>query len=103
LNHIRFAITITTTSDNKIAITRTKNNLLTNNYIVVNKGIKKTTTNSLYNRELDSASIWNTCKIDYSMDRVILLYKQIRFLNHKIINFLKISFLNTILIQNSKT
>jgi len=56
-NHMRFVVTTVVKSDNKVVITRVENNLSTNNFIIVNKGIIRTTTNFVYNKELDSASI----------------------------------------------
>jgi hypothetical protein len=54
---MRFVVTTVVKSDNKVVITRVDNNLSTNNFIIVNKGIIRTTTNFVYNKELDSASI----------------------------------------------
>ncbi len=45
-DHVIYVIIITTTSDNKVTVTRVKNNLSTNNYTIVNKGIKRATINS---------------------------------------------------------
>ncbi len=47
----------TTTSDNRVVIIRTENNILTNMYTIVNIHIKRATTNFVYNRKLDDASI----------------------------------------------
>jgi hypothetical protein len=47
----------TTTSDNIVAITITWSNLSTNNYTVFNKSIKRATTDFVYNKESNSASI----------------------------------------------
>jgi hypothetical protein len=56
-DHIISIVTITTTSDNKVIVTRTKNNLSTNNCIVINRGIRKTTTNIVYSKKSNNASI----------------------------------------------
>jgi hypothetical protein len=56
-NHIRFAVIAVATSDDIIAFIRAESNLSINNYTVINKDIRKATTNSLYNRKLDNASI----------------------------------------------
>jgi hypothetical protein len=69
-NYIRSIIIAIATSDNGVVVTRTKNNLSTKNYIVVNKGIRRATTNSIYNRKSDSASIWNISKTNYTIDKV---------------------------------
>jgi hypothetical protein len=69
LDHIKYEVTTTTTSGNKVAIMRTKSNPLINNYIVVNIGIIKATTNFVYNRKFDNASIWNTSKTYCKIDR----------------------------------
>jgi hypothetical protein len=52
-NHIRFVVTTVVRHDNRVVVTRVGNNLSTNNYIVVNMGIKKTTTNFVYSKKLD--------------------------------------------------
>jgi hypothetical protein len=56
LDHIRFAVITTITSDNKVTITKT-NNPSINNCTIVNRGIKRPTTNFVYNRKLDNSSI----------------------------------------------
>jgi hypothetical protein len=45
LNHIKFVVTRIATNDNRVAVIRAESNLLTNNCIVVNKDIRRTTTN----------------------------------------------------------
>jgi hypothetical protein len=57
LDHIRSTVTKIATSDNKVVVTRANNNLSTNNYIVVNIGIKRVITDFVYNKELDSVAI----------------------------------------------
>lgn len=69
LDHIISIITATTTSHNKITVTRGENNLSTNNYIIINRDIIKTTTNFVCSKESDSVSIWGTWELDYSIDR----------------------------------
>jgi hypothetical protein len=59
-NHIRFVVTTVVRRDNRVIVTRVGNNLSTNNYIVVNMGIKKTTTNFVYSKKLDIVLIWST-------------------------------------------
>jgi hypothetical protein len=54
--HSRFKIT-TTTCDNKVAVTRTKCNPSINNYTVGNISIRRTTTDVVYNRKSNIASI----------------------------------------------
>ncbi len=87
-NHIKSTVTITAISDNKITVIRVENNLSINNYIVVNKGIKRATTDSVYNRESNNASIWSigraNCRIDranYCINRSKTT-KHLAFLTH---------------------
>jgi hypothetical protein len=47
--HIKFVVTIAVANDNKIAITRTNNNLTTNNNTIINIGIKITTIDFVFN------------------------------------------------------
>jgi hypothetical protein len=56
-DHIKSIVTIITTSDNKVAVIRGENNLSTKNYTIVNRGIIRATTNFVFNKELNSASI----------------------------------------------
>ncbi len=56
LDYIRSIVAIIAISGNRIAIIRTENNLSTNNYTVINRGIIKTTIDFIYNRESNSAS-----------------------------------------------
>jgi hypothetical protein len=48
LDHIISAIIVVITSDNKVVVIKGESNLLINDCIVINKGIKKTTTNFVY-------------------------------------------------------
>ncbi len=57
LDYIKFAIIAVTTSDNKVAVMRANNNPSINNDIVVNRGIRRATIDSIYSRELDSAEV----------------------------------------------
>jgi hypothetical protein len=56
-NHIKSAITTITINDNRVVVTRAENNLSTNNYTIVNIGIRKAIINFVYNRELNNALI----------------------------------------------
>jgi hypothetical protein len=68
LDHIKSIITTTTTSDNKVAVTRGESNLSTKNYVVINRGIIKATIDSLFNGELDSALISSIGRTHCSTD-----------------------------------
>jgi hypothetical protein len=57
LDHIKFEVIVIATSDNKVEVTRTKSNPSTNNCTIVNKSIRRTTTNYIYNKEFNNASI----------------------------------------------
>jgi hypothetical protein len=48
---------VTVISDNIVTIIREKNNLSSNNCILVNGDIKKTIIDFVYNKKLDNASI----------------------------------------------
>jgi hypothetical protein len=56
-NHIRLAVIVAATSVNIVVVTKAESNLSINNYTIVNKGIKRTTTDSVYNKESDNALI----------------------------------------------
>jgi hypothetical protein len=70
LNHIIFKFIAITISDNIVAVTRTNSNPSTNSCTIVNRGIKRATINSIYNREFDNASIWSTSKTNYRINKV---------------------------------
>ncbi len=69
-NHVRFVVTTVARRDNRVVVTRVENNLSTNNYVVVNMGIKKTTTNFVYSKKLDIVSIWSTSSANCNIDKV---------------------------------
>lgn len=69
MDHIRSTVTKIATSDNKVVVTRANNNLSTNNYIVVNIGIKRVITDFVYNKELDSVAIWSISRTYYRIDK----------------------------------
>jgi hypothetical protein len=56
-DHIIFVIIAITTSDNKLALTKVDINPSTNNYTIINKNIKKTIIDYVYNIESNNASI----------------------------------------------
>jgi hypothetical protein len=56
-DHIKFVVTTVAKHDNRVVVTRVENNLSTKNYIVVNRGIKETTTNFVYSKKLEIVSI----------------------------------------------
>jgi hypothetical protein len=68
-DHIKSVVTTTTTSDNRVAIIRVDNNPSINNNTIVNKGIRKATIDFIYNRESDSASIWDIGRTYYNTDK----------------------------------
>ncbi len=68
-DHIIFVIIAITTSDNKLALTKVDINPSTNNYTIINKNIKKTIIDYVYNIESNNASIWSTSKTYYSTNR----------------------------------
>jgi hypothetical protein len=68
LDHIKSIIITTTTSDNKVAVTRGESNLSTKNYVVVNRGIIKATIDSVFNGDLDSALISSIGRTHCSID-----------------------------------
>jgi hypothetical protein len=55
--HSRFEVTTIATCDNKAVVIRTKCNPSINNCIIVNKSIRKATTDSIYNRKSNNVSI----------------------------------------------
>jgi hypothetical protein len=73
--HNKFEVTTTITWDNIVVVTRTKCNPSTNNYTIINRGIIKVITNSIYNRKSNNASFWSIGKAHCRIDKV-------DFLNH---------------------
>ncbi len=69
-NYIRPTIIAIATSDNRVVVTRVNNNLLTNNYIIINRGIIRASTNSIYNRTSYTASMWSISKTNFKIDKV---------------------------------
>jgi len=57
LNHIKYVVLVVATSDNKVTITRVESNLSINSCTIINRGIKRTIINFVYNRKLNNASI----------------------------------------------
>ncbi len=49
--HIKFEVTTIVTCDNKVIVIGTECNPLTNNYIVINRNIRKVMTHFMYNIE----------------------------------------------------
>jgi hypothetical protein len=75
-------VTIIVISDNKVTVTRVENNLSTNNYIIVNIGIKRAIINSVYKRKIDSASILSIIKAYYSTKKQIIVHINHIFESH---------------------
>jgi hypothetical protein len=57
LVHNKFEVIVVLACDNIIAVIRIECNPLTNNCTIVNISIRKSTTNFVYNRKLESVSI----------------------------------------------
>jgi len=63
--HINFEVTTIATCDNKIVVIGTECNPSTNNYIVINRNIRRATTHFMYNIESNNDLIWNKHKTYY--------------------------------------
>jgi len=67
--HIRFEVITIVKCDHIVIVIRTKCNPSINNYIIVNREIRRATTHFVYNRELDNDFIWTKHRINCSTDR----------------------------------
>ncbi len=56
-DHIRSIVTVVVISENKVIVLRAENNLSTNNCTIINRDIKRITTNSIYSTKSDNALI----------------------------------------------
>jgi hypothetical protein len=57
LEHIISIVTTSATSDKRVTITRIESNSSINNCTIIYRGIKRATTDFIYNKELNNASI----------------------------------------------